>query len=108
MIGAVWIFHGLYSKILNGIPRHREIVARILGERRAVWLTRLIGGGEVLLGLWVFTGVAPLLCAGVQTLGLVAMNALEIRRARDLLISPWGMVALNAGYLALVWTWAFA
>ena len=22
LIAGVWIFHGLYSKILNGIPRH--------------------------------------------------------------------------------------
>jgi hypothetical protein len=23
VIGGVWVFHGLYSKILSGIPRHR-------------------------------------------------------------------------------------
>lgn len=107
-IGAVWVFHGLYSKILNRLPRHRLIVARILGERHATWLTRLIGCGEVLLGVWVFSGRAPLICAVVQTLGLTAMNALEIWRARELLISAWGMVVLNAAFLALVWTWALA
>jgi hypothetical protein len=108
VIGAVWIFHGLYSKILDRIPRHRLIVGRILGERHAGWLTKLIGVGEVLLGLWVFTNTAPVLCATVQTVGLVAMNTLEILWARDLLISAWGMVVLNVGFLMLVWTWALS
>ncbi|HEV7401507.1 MAG TPA: DoxX-like family protein [Chthoniobacteraceae bacterium] len=108
LIGAVWVFHGLYGKILDRIPRHRLIVARILGERHAGRLTKVIGVGEVLLGLWVFAGVAPVVCAAVQTLGLVAMNTLEIWRARDLLISAWGMVALNLGLIILIWTWALS
>lgn len=95
-IGSVWVFHGLYSKLLRGIPRHERIVARVLGERWAKPATKLVGAGEVLLGLWVFAGWQPLPCAAIQTVALVAMNTLEIIRARDLLISPAGMVALNA------------
>ncbi len=106
LIGGVWVFHGLYSKILNGIPRHQLIVARILGERFAGPATKLIGCGEVLLGLWAFTGIARVECAAVQTLALVAMNALEIALARGLLISAFGMVLLNLGFLAVVWRWA--
>ena len=34
------------------------------------------------------------------------MNTLEVLFARDLLISAPGMVALNAGFLGLVWYWA--
>ena len=106
LIGSVWVFHGLYSKILNRIPRHRLIVGRILGERFAQPATMVIGGGEVLLGVWVFTGWQPLGCAVVQTLALLAMNALEILLAGDLLISALGMVVLNLGFIALVWRWA--
>lgn len=106
IIGGVWVFHGFYSKILNGIPRHQLIVARILGERFARPATKLIGCGEVLLGVWAFTGLARLECATVQTLALVAMNALEIALARGLLISASGMVLLNIGFLAVVWRWA--
>ncbi len=105
-IGAVWVFHGLYSKILDGIPRHRKIVARILGERFAVPATRIIGGFEIVLGLWVFTGFARPECAAVQTLAIMAMNTLEIALAGDLLISAFGMVLLNLGFLALIWQWA--
>ena len=106
LIGGVWVFHGLYSKILNGIPRHQMIVARILGERFAHSATKLIGCAEVLLGVWVFTGMAPAECAALQTLALISMNTLEIMLARSLLISAFGMVLLNLGFIALIWRWA--
>ena len=106
VIGAVWVFHGLYSKILDGIPRHRRIVARILGERIARPATKTIGGLEILLGLWVFTGFARVECAAVQTFAILAMNTLEIMLAGDLLISAIGMVLLNFGFLAVIWHWA--
>jgi len=105
-IGSVWVFHGLYSKILNRIPRHRLIVGRILGEKLAKPATFLIGSLEVLLGIWAFTGWERPACAAVQTLALVAMNTLEILRAEDLLISAIGMVMLNLAFLAVVWWWA--
>ena len=108
LIGSVWIFHGLYSKLLNGIPRHRMIVDRILGKRLGFLATKLIGGAEVLVGIWVFTGWQPVLCASVQTLAIVSMNTIEILFARDLLISAAGMVLLNAGFLLLIWHWALA
>ncbi len=106
LIGAVWVFHGLYSKILGGIPRHRRIVARILGERIAGPATVIVGGLEILLGVWAFTGFARVECAAVQTAALVGMNVLEIARARDLLISALGMVLLNLGFLVVIWHWA--
>ena len=108
LIGGVWVFHGLYSKILRGIPRHRAIVARVLGETHADLATTVIGAGEILLGLWVFSGWQRVPCAAVQTLALVSMNVLEIALAADLLISAIGMLALNAGFLSAIWYWATA
>lgn len=106
VIGFVWVFHGLYSKILNGIPRHRLIVAKILGASNAGITTKAIGLLEVLLGLWAFTGWQPAGCALVQTVAIVVMNTLEIFLAGELLISAVGMVILNLGFLTLVWHWA--
>ena len=63
VIAGVWIFHGLYSKILDGVPRHRLIVGRILGDSFARPLTVLIGTGEILLGLWVLSGRRSRACA---------------------------------------------
>ena len=108
LIGSVWIFHGLYSKLLNGIPRHREIVGRVLGTERAVPVTMGVGALEVMLGLWALSRRRRRECALVQTLAIAAMNALEIARARDLLLSAPGMLLLNAAFLAVVWVWALA
>lgn len=108
LIGMVWVFHGLYSKVSDGIPRHRQIVGRILGEGIADWATLAIGTLEILLGLWIFSGIQRRVCALVQTLALVSMNFLEILLARDLLISAAGMVALNLGFISLIWYWALS
>ncbi len=106
VIGSVWVFHGLYSKILNGIPRHRLIVAKIIGTANAGIATKTIGLLEMLLGLWTFIGWQPVGCATMQTAAIVAMNTLEILLAGELLISAAGMVILNLGFLTLVWQWA--
>jgi hypothetical protein len=106
VIGSVWVFHGLYSKILRGIPRHELIVGRILGARFAGFATKGIGCLEVSLGVWAFTGLARVECAAVQTLAIVGMNTLEIILARELLVSAVGMVVLNLSFLAVIWNWA--
>lgn len=106
VIGSVWVFHGLYSKILDGIPRHRLIVGKILGVANPGIATKAIGLLELLLGVWTFTGWQPVGCATVQTAAIVAMNTLEICLAGELLISAIGMVILNLGFLTLVWHWA--
>jgi len=105
-IGAVWVFHGLYSKLLNRIPRHREIVARVVGDEWATPVTNFVGVGEVALGLWTWSGRARKTCAATQTLALASMNALEIWRAKNLLISPSGMLFLNFVLLGMSWNWA--
>ena len=103
VVGSVWVFHGLYSKIFNGIPRHRLIVEKILGTANAGIATKTIGLLEVGLGLWAFSEWHPVGCAAVQSTAIVAMNTLEILLARELLISALGMVILNVGFLSLVW-----
>ena len=108
LIGSVWVFHGLYSKLLDGIPRHRAIVGRVLGEEWAGPITAAVGILEVLVGLWAYSRRNRRACAWVQTIAITAMNTVEIARASDLLLSAPGMVALNAIFLSLVWIWAVA
>jgi uncharacterized membrane protein YphA (DoxX/SURF4 family) len=108
LIGSVWIFHGLYSKLLNGIPRHRAIVGRVLGEEWATPMTMAVGILEIILGLWALSRWRRRECALVQTLAIVTMNSLEIVRARDLVLSAPGMLILNATFLIVVWLWALA
>lgn len=107
LTGTVWFGFGLVHKILDLVPRHGKIVERILGD----WGTRpvvvTIGVGECLMALWIWSGHSPVLCAIVQTFLVVTMNSLEILLARDLLISPSGMVAANAILLGVAWGLAF-
>ncbi len=103
LIAAVWIAFGLYCKVLDLVPRHEEIVARILGESHAAPLTRTIGGLEVLLGLWVLSGVARRLCALTQIVLVATMNLLEAWLAPDLLL--WGRlnVLVAVTFIAVIW-----
>jgi len=40
LIATVWLANGLFCKLLNLVPRHRLIVARILGAPHATLFTR--------------------------------------------------------------------
>lgn len=62
-IASVWLINGLVCKILNLVPRHERIVARILGEDFAPQLTRLIGFSEVMLAIWIISFKNTLGCA---------------------------------------------
>src|SRR5215470_10528021 len=87
-IALVWIVFGLVFKALGAVPRHRQIVARVVGQRRSQAITLLVAVGETTLGLWMLYGHYLPLCVGIQTLVIVIMNTLELRFARDLLLSP--------------------
>lgn len=102
-IGTVWVFHGLWSKLLGGVPRHREIVGRVVGEEWADPVLLAVGVGEIVLGLWVWSGRRPWDCALVQTCGLAGMNALELLYARDLLLAPLPMVLANLLLVGAAW-----
>lgn len=85
-IAAVWLINGLVCKVLNGVPRHELIVARILGDAYAPVLTRAIGVSEMLMAVWVVSRIRPRWCAIAQ-IGLVAtMNGIEFVLAPDLLL----------------------
>lgn len=100
---AVWLLFGLGFKVLGLVPRHRQIVAGVLGESLAGPATVFIGVGETLIGLWIATTLYPRLCAAVQTVAIVAMNILELRFAKNLLLSPILMVFANTVLLLAGW-----
>jgi uncharacterized membrane protein YphA (DoxX/SURF4 family) len=103
----VWFVFGSIFKVVGAVPRHREIVAEILGDDIAPLITVLIGLAETALGLWFLVGFLPRTCAIFQTVAIVSMNTLELIYARPLLLAPVPMVILNAVFLALVWYAAF-
>src|SRR2546423_13756860 len=91
----VWFIFGMIFKALNVIPRHREIVAHVLGSEIAPLVTVLIGLAETTIGIWFLIGFFPRSCAMVQTIAIVSMNALELSYARSLLLAPVPMIMLN-------------
>lgn len=84
----VWIANGLFCKLLDWVPRHRAIVARILGEAQADLITRVIGVAEICMALWILSGIAGRINAVTQIVIIATMNILEFFLARDLLL--WG------------------
>jgi len=70
------------------VPRHQEIVARILGESHVEILTKSIGLLEITMAIWVFSNLYPKLNARVQIYTIILMNIIELIYASDLLL--WG------------------
>ena len=97
LIAAVWIANGLFCKVLNLVPRHRQIVARIIGTEHATVLTKAIGCAEIAMALWILSGFRSRLNAITQVLVIATMNTLEFILAPDLLL--WGR--FNALYAFL-------
>lgn len=82
----VWLVNGLYCKVLNGVPRHRQIVVRILGKPHAATLTTPIGLAEIGMAVWILSGIRPKWCAWYQIAIVLIMNLIEFILAPDLLL----------------------
>jgi hypothetical protein len=87
-IAAIWIANGLFCKVLNFVPRHQEIVARILGNIHAEIFTKLIGVAEIAMAVWILSGIKSRLNAIAQIIVIATMNVLEFILVPDLLL--WG------------------
>lgn len=85
-IAIVWIVNGLFCKVLLLVPRHQQIVARILGVEHAGLLTRTIGILEIGMAVWVLSGIKSRWCAITQILLVAVMNIIEFIVVPDLLL----------------------
>ncbi|MEZ2442365.1 DoxX-like family protein [Chitinophaga sp. RCC_12] len=85
-IALVWMINGVYCKVLNYVPRHQLIVARILGETYAPVLTRIIGVLEAGMAIWILSRIKSRWCAILQMLLVATMNIIEFIAAPDLLL----------------------
>lgn len=87
-IATVWIVNGLFCKVLNLVPRHEQIVARILGVNFAKPMTIFIGFSEIIIAVWILSGYRKKINAVAQIFIVATMNALEFIIVPDLLL--WG------------------
>lgn len=88
LIALVWIINGLFCKVLNLVPRHQEIVDRILASNNSRVITILIGASEVIMAIWILCNYKSKLSAMIQMLIVATMNVIELIVAKDLLL--WG------------------
>jgi hypothetical protein len=101
-IAVVWLANGLFCKLLNLVPRHREIVARILGDEHSFFLTKTIGVLEILMAAWVFSRKNYRLAAIVQAGIVGTMNIIEFILAPDLLLFGRINILFAAAFIVLV------
>lgn len=87
-IATVWIANGLFCKVLNLVPRHEQIVAKILGDNYSRPLTIIIGFSEIIMAVWIVSAYKTKLNAIAQILVVATMNILEFILVPDLLL--WG------------------
>jgi len=78
--------------VLNLVPRHEQIVARILGDDYARPLTIIIGLSEIIMAVWILSGYKTKLNAIAQISVVATMNILEFILVPDLLL--WGKLNL--------------
>ncbi|QTD37422.1 DoxX-like family protein [Polaribacter batillariae] len=86
LIALVWFINGFFCKILNLTSRHQKIVGRILGEEYVREITISIGVLEVLMTVWVLSGLKSKLTSILQIAIIITMNTIEFILAKDLLL----------------------
>lgn len=96
-IALVWLINGLYSKVLTLTPRHERIVSEILGAEYAHGMTFIIGVLEILMAIWIGSGIMSRICASMQIAIVLAMNLIECYLVPDLLL--WGRFNLLFAFL---------
>ncbi len=103
LIAVVWLINGLFCKVLNFVPRHEQIVGRILGNDYAKPLTILIGLAEIGMTIWILSRIKPKLNAVIQIAIVATMNILEFFLVPDLLL--WGRfnAVVAAAFILLVY-----
>ena len=104
-VAAVWLYEGLWCKILGRVRSQVDVVTAVprLGPRFGVPFLKTLGVVEISLAVWIMTGIAPGLCAIAQTSLLFVLNANGLMWARHVIHEPAGMVVKNIAFLVLVW-----
>ena len=104
-VAAVWLYEGLWCKILGQVQSQVEVVTAVprLGPRFGLRFLKVLGIVEVAMAAWVMTGMAPAICAITQTGLLIMLNANGLLWARHIIHDPPGMVIKNIAFLVLVW-----
>ena len=104
-VAAVWLYEGLWCKLLRGEPREFEVVKAVprFGPRFGASFLMMLGVIETAIAAWVMSGIAPLASVLVQTALLASLNTGGLVWSRHLIHDPRGMVIKNFAFLVLAW-----
>ena len=104
-VAGVWLYHGLWCKVLARCEDQLEIVADLPGMPRALARSALVSLGlvEAALAAWVLSGRRAVEAAWAETGLLVAMNGGGLAFSRRHIRAPKALVAENVAFLVLVW-----
>jgi uncharacterized membrane protein YphA (DoxX/SURF4 family) len=101
VLAAVWLYEGLWCKVLRPRPEQRAVVAAALPGSPGGVLTG-IGLAEAALGVWVLSGVRTRAAAAAQAGLLVGVTTGGLAFAAGRIRRPGRMLARNAALLALI------
>jgi DoxX-like family len=104
-VTGVWLYHGLWCKLLGRCPEQLNVVASVprLRGRAAKPVLLGIGVVETALAAWVVSGRRPRGAALTGTLLVAAMNAGGLTFGRRHIPAPKMLIAENVAFLALAW-----
>lgn len=104
-VAAVWLYEGLWCKLLRGEPHEFEVVKAVprYGARYGIPFLMALGVIEVVIAAWVLSRAEPFFCAIVQTVLLVSLNANGLIWSRHVIHDPRGMLIKNFAFLVLAW-----
>lgn len=90
-VAAVWLYEGLWCKLLGGVPHQTEVVAAhpLFGPRLASGFLSALAVVEIALAVWVLSGFQPVLAAVAQTALLVFMTYTGAVLASLLVDAAW-------------------
>ncbi|REH54637.1 DoxX-like protein [Tenacibaculum gallaicum] len=97
LIASVWLINGLFCKVFNLVPRHQEIVGKIISNNYSRELTLVIGVLEIAMVVWILSNYKSKLNAITQIVIVLIMNVIEFMITSDILL--WGK--LNIVFAAL-------
>jgi hypothetical protein len=104
-VAAVWLYEGLWCKLLGGDPNQLAVVRAVprWGPTFGAAFLKTLGIVETAMAAWVLSGFEPVYCAIAQTALLVTLNVNGILWSRRLIHDPAGMVVKNFAFLVLAW-----
>ncbi|HEX4966446.1 MAG TPA: DUF3419 family protein, partial [Thermoanaerobaculia bacterium] len=104
-VALVWLYQGLWCKLLGRCPGHKAIVQGVPGLAGEAGTAVLAGLGTIEVGLavWVLSGWRPRWAAAAQTLLLVGMNGGGLLWGGAHIADPGAMITQNLAFLTLVW-----